>query len=154
MVKSYANIEKMLATIKEVKRVFDEVGETPFEPFKEEQEEGMSINTVLEKQVTTINESFINFFKGASLGAGNPFPRANSFSVCQICKSNDHIATMCPHIGNLKPKCVKCGLPHKTKICGVKCGYYFSMGHIKDKGWKWGKDGNIHQPQTFIWRFW
>jgi len=48
-----------------------------------------------------------------------------------------------PHIGNLKPKCVKCGLPHKMKNCGVKCGYYSSMGHTKDKCWKWGKDGKI-----------
>ncbi len=61
---------------------------------------------------------------------------------------------MCPHIGNLKPKCVKCGLPHKTKNYGVKCGYYSSMGHTKDKCWKWGKDWKIHQPQTIIWRFW
>jgi hypothetical protein len=62
MVKSYANIEKMLAAVKEVERVLGEVGQTPFEPFKEEQEEGMNINTALEKQVTTLNESFIKFF--------------------------------------------------------------------------------------------
>jgi len=42
MVKSYANIEKNLAVMKEVERVLGEVSETPFEPFREEQEEGMS----------------------------------------------------------------------------------------------------------------
>ncbi len=61
--------------------------------------------------------------------------------MCQICKSNDHIATMCQHVGNLKPKCVKCGLPHKIENCGVKCGYCYGMGHIEDKCWKGGKDG-------------
>jgi hypothetical protein len=48
---------------------------------------------------------------------------------------------MCLHVGNLKPKFVKCGLPHKTENCGVKCGYCYGMGHIEDKCWKWGKDG-------------
>jgi len=52
--------------------------------------------------------------------------------MCQICKANDHIATICPRIGDLKPKCVKCDLPHKMDNCGVKCGYYFGMGHTKD----------------------
>jgi hypothetical protein len=53
--------------------------------------------------------------------------------MCQICKASDHIATTCPHIRDLKPKCVKCGLPHKMDDCGVKCGYYFGMGHTEDK---------------------
>jgi hypothetical protein len=41
MVRSYANIEKILVA-KEVERILGELGETPFEPFKEEQEEGMN----------------------------------------------------------------------------------------------------------------
>ncbi len=60
----------------------------------------------------------------------------------QICKSIDHIITMCFHIGDMKPKCVKCGIPHKMENCGVKCGYCFAMGHTKDRGQKWGKDVN------------
>jgi hypothetical protein len=43
--------------------------------------------------------------------------------VCQICRANCHIGTTCPRIGDLKPKCAKCGLLHKTKNCGIKCGY-------------------------------
>jgi hypothetical protein len=141
MVRSYANIEEILVAAKEVERVLGELGETPFEPLKEEQEEGMNTQTNLEKQIIVLNESFINFFKGTSSSAGNPFSRASSSSVCQICKSSDHIATMCLHVGNLKPKCDKCGLPHKTKNCGVKCGYCYGMGHIEDKCTKRGKDG-------------
>jgi hypothetical protein len=41
MVRSYANIEEMLVATKEVERVSCELGETPFEPLKEEQEDGM-----------------------------------------------------------------------------------------------------------------
>jgi hypothetical protein len=36
MVRSYANIEEMLAIVKEVEKVLGELGETPFEPLKEE----------------------------------------------------------------------------------------------------------------------
>jgi hypothetical protein len=42
MVRSYSNIEKILVEVKEIERVLGELGETPFEPFKEEQKEGMN----------------------------------------------------------------------------------------------------------------
>jgi len=47
---------------------------------------------------------------------------------------------MCPHIGDLKSKCAKCGLPHKTNNYGVKHRYRSGVGHIDDKCWKQGKD--------------
>ncbi len=70
MVKTYANVEEILAIAKDVERVFGELGETSFEPLKEEQEEGMHNDTLLEKQVSTLNESFINFLKGTSFVVG------------------------------------------------------------------------------------
>ncbi len=36
VVKTYANVEEMLVDAKEVERVLGELGEMPFEPFKEE----------------------------------------------------------------------------------------------------------------------
>jgi hypothetical protein len=36
MVKTYANVEEMLSVAKKMERVLGELGETPFEPFKEE----------------------------------------------------------------------------------------------------------------------
>jgi hypothetical protein len=48
---------------------------------------------------------------------------------------------MYPHIGDLKLKCAKCGLPHKMELCGVRCGYCLGMGHNEDRCSKWGKDG-------------
>jgi len=47
MVKTYANVEEILAIAKDVERVFGELGETSFEPLKEEQEEGMHNDTLL-----------------------------------------------------------------------------------------------------------
>ncbi len=52
MVKSYVNIEEMLLATKGIKKVLNELGEMPFETFKEKQEEGMNIDTTLEKQIT------------------------------------------------------------------------------------------------------
>jgi uncharacterized protein YdaL len=69
MVRTYANVEEILTTTKDVERVFGETGETPFEPLKEEQKEEMHNDMLLEKQDSTLNESFINFFKGTSFVA-------------------------------------------------------------------------------------
>ncbi len=63
MAKNYANIQEMLPTTKGVELVLGELGQTPFEPFKEKQEEGMNINTTLEKQIIVLIEFLINVFK-------------------------------------------------------------------------------------------
>jgi hypothetical protein len=46
MVRLYANVEEILVTTKDVERVIGELGETPFEPLKEDQEEGMHNDTI------------------------------------------------------------------------------------------------------------
>ncbi len=56
MVKTYVNVEEMLLVAKEVERVYGEFGEIPFEPFMEEQEEGMHNEPMLEKHVNVLNE--------------------------------------------------------------------------------------------------
>jgi hypothetical protein len=43
----YTNIEEILAATKEVERVLGELGEMPFEPLKEEQEDGMISDVAL-----------------------------------------------------------------------------------------------------------
>ncbi len=109
--------------------VLGQLGETPFEPLKEEQEESMHNDTMLEKHVHAFNESFINFFKGPSFVIGISPLRTINFTMChQICKASDHIVTTYPCIGDLKPKCVKCGLPQKMENCGVKCEHYLVWG--------------------------
>ncbi len=49
MVKNYANVGEMFVVAKDVKKLLDELGETPFEHFKEEQEENMISNAILEQ---------------------------------------------------------------------------------------------------------
>ncbi len=99
----------------EVERVLGELRETPFEPLKEEQEEGTE-ETRMEKQVVALNSTLINLFKG---NAHHP-PSASSSNVfggCQICKGGDHKATSCPRLNEARPKCAKCNMPHRTENC-------------------------------------
>ncbi len=93
----------------------------------------------MEHQVATLNNTLINFFKG---GVPNSTPSSSTqFKECQICMGRDHIAMSCPRWNEPRPKCAKCGMPHKTENCGVKCSYCIGLGHSEDKCWKKPKDG-------------
>ncbi len=126
----------------ELERVLVELGETPFEPLKEEQEEGVA-KTLMENQVAILNNTLINFFKGS---VPNPVSSSSStlFRECQICKGKDHIATTCPRLNEPRPNCAKCGMPHRTENCGVKCSFYSGLEHSEDKCWKKSKDGKSY----------
>ncbi|CAK9226768.1 unnamed protein product [Sphagnum troendelagicum] len=63
VVRVFADIEELVDAAVEVERVLGELGETPLEPFKEEGEE-LAEENVMEKQVSTLNETLINLFKG------------------------------------------------------------------------------------------
>jgi hypothetical protein len=65
VVRVFADIEELVGAATEVERVLGELEETPYEPLREEQEEGTSESNV-EKQVTTLNNTLINFFKANS----------------------------------------------------------------------------------------
>ncbi len=63
MVRTFTNIEELVGAATELERVLGELGKTSYEPLKEEQEEGAS-ETMMKKQVTALNYTLINFFKG------------------------------------------------------------------------------------------
>jgi len=64
VVRHYVNMECLLAFALEVEKFLGELGETPYEPFKEEHEESMSIGeTIVEKQIQVLNESLISLLK-------------------------------------------------------------------------------------------
>ncbi len=76
----------------------------------------------------------------------NPMP-SSSFTQskeCQVCKGRDHIAASCPRQDEPRPKCAKCGLPHRTDNCGVKCSFCSGLGHSEYKCWKKSKDGKSY----------
>ncbi len=135
----FAYIEELVGATIEVERVFGELGETPYEPLREEQKEDTSENTV-EKQVTALNNTLINFFKGNSHDSA-PSSSSTAFGGCQLCKGKDHMATTCLRLNEARPKCAKCNLPHRIENCGVKCTFCIGLGHSEDKCWKKTKDG-------------
>jgi hypothetical protein len=139
VVRTFADIEELVGAATEVERVLGELGETPYEPLQEEQEEETSESNV-EKQVTALNNTLINFFKGV---ASNPeaLSSATVFGGCQICKGKDHMATSCPRPNEARLKCAKCKLPHRTENCGMKCSFCTGLGHSEDRCWKKPKDG-------------
>ncbi len=73
----------------------------------------------------------------------NPEASSSStvFGGCQICKGRDHLATTCPRLNEARPKCAKCGMPHRTENCGIKCAFCSGLGHSKDRCQKKSKDG-------------
>jgi hypothetical protein len=146
VIRTFTNIEELVRVAAKLERVLGELGETAYEPLKEEQEEGVS-KTMMEKQVIASNNTLINFFKGSV-----PNHDASSFSTmfegCQICKGGNHLTTVCPRLNEPRPKCAKCGMSHRTKNCGIKCLLCLGLGHSKDKCWKKPKDGKSHFGTT------
>jgi len=74
VVRTFVDIEELVGAASELERVLGELGETPFEPLREEQEEGVA-EASMEHQVAALNNTLINFFKG---GVPNFVPSPSS----------------------------------------------------------------------------
>jgi hypothetical protein len=123
VMRDYANMDELLAIALEVEWVLVKLGEIPFE---------LVVDVVVEKHVNALNESLISFFKqGASSSHGIGSPITNISSVCQIYNAIDHIFIVCPRIKNIKPKCSKCGLPHRTKTMDLDVGTTYVWDILK-----------------------
>ncbi|CAK9236260.1 unnamed protein product [Sphagnum troendelagicum] len=112
VVRNFADIEELIGATMEVERVLGELGETPFEPLKEEQEEGVTEMT-MEHQVANLNNTLINFFKGGVPNSIPPFSFSQS-KECQICKGRDHVTTSCPR--QIEPR------PNAPNVLDEFCG--------------------------------
>jgi len=151
IVRTFADIEELVGAATELEKVLGELGETPYEPLKEEQEEGIEV-TMMEKQVNALNNTLINFLKGNVQGSVTS-SSSNMSTGCQICRGGDHIATACPRLNEPWPKCAKCGMPHRTENCGVKCSFCAGLGHSEDRCWKKLKDGKALSDQRIFWKY-
>jgi len=97
----------------------------------------------MEHQVAALNNTLINFFRGSVPGS-IPSSSSNLPEECQVYKGRDHIATTCPRLNEPRSKCAKCGMPHRTKNCGVKCSLCSGLRHLEDKCWRKSKDAKSH----------
>jgi len=98
VVRAFADIEELVATAIEVERVLGELGEMALEPLKEERDEGTK-EDIMERQVTTLNETLINLFKGVVINQEAP-SSSTITGGCKICKGGDHLATACPRLND------------------------------------------------------
>jgi hypothetical protein len=142
VVKMFANIENLIGAATEVERVLGKLGETLYEPLREEQEEE-TLESNVEKQITALNNTLINFFKGNAHGSASS-SSSNVFGGCQIYRGGDHMATTCPRLSEARPKCAKCNMLHRTKNCGIKCTFCAGLGHSENRCWKKPKEGKSH----------
>ncbi len=94
----------------------------------------------MEKQVSALNETLVNFFKGV-VSNQEALSSSTVIGGCQICKGGDRLATAYLRLNEARPKCAKCRMPHRTENCGVKCTYCSGLGHSEDRYWKKPKDG-------------
>jgi len=142
VVQTFTDIEELVGAATELEQVLGELGETPFEPLKEEQEEEVAA-TIMEKQVAALNNTFVSFFK-RNVPSPTPSYSSTMFGGCQIYKGGDHIATVCPRLNEPRLKCAKCGMSYRTENCGMKCSFCSGLGHSKDRCWKKLEDGKSH----------
>jgi hypothetical protein len=137
----FADIEELVGAVIEVERVLGKLGEMPYEPLREEQEEEASESSV-ERHVA-LNNTLITFFKGSAHGPVSP-SSSNVFGGCHICRGSDHKATTCLRHNEARLKCAKCNMPHRIENCGIKCTFCACLGHSEDQCWKKPKDGKSH----------
>jgi len=109
VVRTYTNIEEVVTAIVEIERVLGELGEIPYKPMKEEQEETMFGESITDHQLHVLNDTLINFFRKGIHGKAGP---NSSISVstnnhCQLCRLGEHTALACPKLADTRPKCAK-----------------------------------------------
>jgi hypothetical protein len=91
VVRTYANMDELLVSAIEMEKVMGETGEMPFEPLKDEledegEDEMNEKETSTKRQIHTLNETLINFFKGSNAKELAEPAIRNSSSLCQLCK--------------------------------------------------------------------
>jgi hypothetical protein len=138
----FVDIEELVGAAIEVERVLGELGETPYEPLREEQEED-TLESRMENPITSLNNALINFLKESVPTHISSFSHT-MFDECQICGGGDHIATTCPRLNTSRPQCPKYGGPHRTANCGVECPSHSGLRLSEDKDWRKHNKGKSH----------
>jgi hypothetical protein len=74
VVRTYTHIEEVVVVAAKIECVLGELGETPYEPMKEEHDETTFGESTTNWQFHVLNETFINFFgKGTDGKIGSIF---------------------------------------------------------------------------------
>jgi hypothetical protein len=134
VVRTYQNMDELLAAVIDMEKVFGEIGKIPYEPLQEEREEELTMGeTNIDKHLQALNDTLVNYFGSGANGRVSHNSKGANTIQCQLCKSNEHITSACPKLVYLRPKCAKCGEGHKIENCSLKCFSCSNMGHIEDR---------------------
>jgi hypothetical protein len=95
-VKTYTDIEEMVIAATEIERVLIDLGETPYDPLMEENDEDVTGESSIDKQLSMLNKTLIHFYResGSRNGASVSFSR--NASRGQLCQAKNHTAVACP----------------------------------------------------------
>ncbi len=113
-----------------------DLGETQYDPLKEEKDEDVIRESSTYKQLLVLNETLIHFFREFGSRSGTSVSSSGSASRCQLCQAKDHIVVAYPKHNYMRPKCNQYGGGHRAKNCGIRCSFCNGMGHSKDRCWK------------------
>jgi hypothetical protein len=84
-----------------------------------------------------LNETLINLFgKGSDGKARSSTIFSTNNNHCQLCHSEEHMASTCPKLIDIRPKCAKCGGGYKIDNYGLKCSFCFGLRHMENQWWK------------------
>jgi len=94
-----------------------------------------------------LNETLINLFgKGSDGKARFSTNFSTNNNRCQLCHLEKHMASTCPKLIDIRPKCAKCGGGHKIKNYSLNHSFCFGQGQTKNRCWK--KSTNGHTTTT------
>jgi hypothetical protein len=97
--------------------VLGDLGETQYDPLKEEKDEDVIRESSTYKKLLMLNETLIHFFRESGSRSGASVSSSSSASRCQLCQAEDHIAVAYPKNNYMRPKCDKYGGGHRGKNC-------------------------------------
>ncbi len=96
MVRTYTDIEEMVIVATEIERVLGDLGETPYDPLREEKDEDATRESSTDKRLLVLNESLIHFCRESGNRSGANVSSSGSTSRCQLCQVDDHTAVAYP----------------------------------------------------------
>ncbi len=136
MVRTYTDIEEMVITTIKIEKVLGYLGETPYDPLREEKDEDVTSESFIDKQLSMLNETLIHSFRESSSKNGANVRSSRIASRYQLCQAEDHTAVAYPKHNDMWPKCSKCNGGHRAKNYGIRCSFCNGMGHSQDRCWR------------------
>jgi len=82
VVRTYRDIKEMVLATIEIEGVLGDLGETPYDPFKEENDEDTTGESSTNKQLIVLNETSIHFFRESGSKNGASASSSKNTSRC------------------------------------------------------------------------